>query len=204
MLAISGEETLPDIFNYNRFFNKFPIIELGSIRLRDLMLSDKERYLKMMTDEEVTKYLSDEDIPLNLEQTEQEIKFWGGLFYRKQSIFWTIADSKTDTFMGTIGFNTWNFSNRRAEVSYDMMREYWNQGIMTKVLTNTVIFGFKKMNLHRIEARTMLNNIASQRLLEKVGFKQEGIMRGYRIIRGEPVDVYIYSITSCDFTGFLA
>lgn len=195
---------MSDTFNYHRFFSKFPVIELGEIKLRDLMLSDKERYFKMMSDPEVTKYLSDEDTPSDLEQTEQEIKFWGGLFYRKQSIFWTLAETKTDNFLGTIGFNTWNFNNRRAEISYDLMREYWNQGIMTKALTNAIIFGFKNMNLHRIEARTMLGNIASQKLLEKVGFKREGILRGYRIIRGEPIDVYIYSIIATDFTGFLA
>ncbi|WP_039456441.1 GNAT family N-acetyltransferase [Candidatus Jidaibacter acanthamoebae] len=195
---------MSDIFNYHRFFNKFPVIELGTIKLRDLMLSDKERYFKMMSEPEVIKYLSDEDVPNSLEQTEQEIKFWGGLFYRKQSVFWTISDTSTDEFLGTIGFNTWNFSNRRAEISYDLMKEYWNRGIMTKALTNAIIFGFKNMNLHRIEARTMLGNIPSQRLLEKVGFKREGTMRGYRIIRGEPIDVYIYSITANDFAGFLA
>jgi ribosomal-protein-alanine N-acetyltransferase len=60
------------------------------------------------------------------------------------------------------------------------------------------------MNLYRIEARTMLDNIASQKLLEKVGFKKEGILRGYRIIRGEPIDVVLYSITRNDYATFLS
>jgi len=194
---------LKEQFNIQRFFSKFPNIDLGSIKLRDLMLADKEGYFKMMSDPEVTKYLSDEDIPNSLEETENEIKFWGGLFYRKQSVFWTIADSATNQFMGTIGFNNWNNINRRAEVSYDLMREHWRKGIMTRVLNNIVIFGFKNMNLYRIEARTMLGNEPSQRLLEKIGFKKEGTMRGYRVIRKEPVDVYIYSLIRPDFTGFL-
>jgi ribosomal-protein-alanine N-acetyltransferase len=187
-----------------KFFSRFPVIELGEVRLRDLMLSDREGYFKMMSDPEGTQYISDEDVPKSLEDTDDEIKYWGGLFYRKQSIFWAIADSKTDEFMGTIGFNNWNFHNQRAEVSYDLMREHWRKGIMTKVLRNIMIFGFKNMNLYRVEARTMLDNQASKGLLEKVGFKQEGVQRAYRIIRGHPADITLYGLIKKDYSGFLA
>ena len=188
--------------NVYKFFSKFPTIDLGSIRLRDLMLSDKEEYYAMMSDPEVVKYLSDEDIPTSVESAEQEIKFWGGLFYRKQSVFWAVADTARNKFIGTIGYNSWN--NRRAEISYDLMRDHWRKGIMTKALNNALVFGFKNMDLMRIEARTMLENIPSQKILEKVGFKKEGILRSYRIIRGEPTDVLIYSLVRSDFAAFLA
>ncbi len=190
-------------FNPHRFFSRFPNIELGSIKLRDLMLSDAERYLKLMSDPKVIEYLSDEDVPKNHQEAVQEIKFWGGLFYRKQSVFWAISEENTDNLIGTIGYNSWNLHNRRAEISYDLMSEYWRQGIMTRVLTNTLIFGFKEMSLYRIEARTMLDNIPSQKILDKLGFKKEGVLRGYRFIRGEPVDIVIYSILKKDFSNFL-
>ncbi len=190
--------------NVYKFFSKFPVIDLGSIRLRDLMLSDKEEYFAMMSDPEVVQYLSDEDIPTSVESAEQEIKFWGGLFYRKQSVFWAIADTSNDKFIGTIGYNSWNIHNCRAEISYDLMREHWRKGIMTKALNNALIFGFKNMGLERIEARTMLGNIPSQKILEKVGFKKEGILRNYRVIRGEPTDVLIYSLIRSDFAAYLA
>jgi [ribosomal protein S5]-alanine N-acetyltransferase len=186
--------------NLQRFFSRFPVIDLGNIRLRDLMLSDKEKYFEMMSDSEVVKFQSDEDIPTTIVDTESEIKFWGGLFYRKQSVFWAIADSETDKFIGTIGYNNWNFTNRRGEISYDLMSEYWRKGIMTKALTNGLSFGFKEMDLYRIEARTMTDNIPSRKILEKVGFKLEGIQRGYRIIRNVPVDIALYSIIRPDFS----
>lgn len=192
------------MINLQSFFSKFPAIKLGDVILRDLMLSDKNEYFSMMSDPEVIKFLSDEDVPTTVEAAEEEIRFWGGLFYRKQSIFWAIADSKTDKFMGTIGFNNWNFQNRRAEVSYDLMREYWGKGIMTRVLMNILIFGYKEMDLYRIEARTMLENKASQRVLEKAGFKHEGNQMGYRIIRDEPTNVMLYGLTRPDFSAFLS
>jgi ribosomal-protein-alanine N-acetyltransferase len=185
-----------------RFFAKFPKIELGDITLRDLMLSDKGGYFDMMSHPEGVQYLSDEDIPQSVEDAESEIKYWGGLFYKRHSIFWAIADSD-DKFIGTIGYNNWNFHNKRAEISYDLMHTHWRKGIMTKVLRNVIIFSFKTMDLNRIEARTMEGNIASQKLLEKVGFKYEGTQRGYRIIRGKPENIRLYSVLKQDYATFL-
>lgn len=190
--------------NIQKFFSRFPVIDLGDIKLRDLMLSDKQSYFEMMTDEEVAKFQSDEDVPNSVEEAEAEIKFWGGLFYRKQSIFWAIADSKTDEFMGSIGFNSWNFTNRRGEISYDLMKKYRRKGIMTRCLNNVLVFAFKNMDLYRIEARTMLGNVPSHSILEKIGFKKEGVQKGYRMIRGEPADIALYGITKDDYAGFLA
>lgn len=190
--------------NLSKFFSRFPVIDLGDIKLRDLMLSDKNEYYTMMADEEVVKYLSDEDIPKSVAEAESEIKFWGGLFYRKHSVFWAIADSKTDKFIGTIGYNSWNVHNKRGEISYDLMRPYWRKGIMTKALNNAIIFGFKNMGLERIEARTMLDNIPSQKILDKIGFKKEGILRKYRVIRDKPTDILMYSLIRSDFSSVIS
>lgn len=192
------------MINLQRFFSKFPIIKLDDLVLRDLMLSDKNEYFALMSDPDVTKYLSDEDIPTSVKSAEEEIKFWGGLFYRRQSIFWAIADANTDKLIGTIGFNNWNFQNRRAEISYDLIKAHWNKGIMTKVVSNIMLFAFKDMGIHRIEARTMVGNEVSQKLLNKVGFKLEGVQKGYRIIREEPADIALYGITRDNYSGFIA
>lgn len=187
--------------NLQKFFTRFPVMHLGDIVLRDLMVSDKNEYLAMMLDPEVNKYMSDEDVPTTLEEAEREIKFWGGLFYRKQSVFWAIADAQTDKLIGTIGFNMWNVHNGRTEVSYDVIKSHWRKGIATKALNNVLMFAFRYMNMTRIEARTMMENIPSQNLLLKVGFKHEGVLRKYRIIRGQPEDVMLFSITNADFSS---
>lgn len=190
--------------NLHKFFSRFPNIELGDMKLRDLMLKDKELYFAMMANPLNAQFQSDEDVPKSLEEAEENIKYWGGLFYRKQSIFWTIADSKTDDLMGTIGFNNWNFHNRRAEISYDLDSKYWRKGIMTRVVNNILIFAFNTMNLYRIEARTMQDNIPSHKILEKIGFKREGIQRAYRMINNQPTDIISYSLIKKDYASFLA
>lgn len=190
-------------FNYQKFFSKFPKINLGDIVLRDLALTDSQGYHELMQDTNVTQYLSDEDIPKNYEESVNEIKFWSSLFYKKRSVFWGIALESTDKLIGTIGFSSWNFYNKRAEISYELKSDFWRKGIMTKALTNALIFGFKNMQLNRIEARTMEHNTPSQNLLNKVGFKEEGVQRCYRIIRQSPYDIKLYSIIKKDFNSLL-
>ncbi len=186
-----------------KFFARFPEVELGEYKLCDLMLKYAPEYYEMMTDPEGIKYLSDEELPKSVEDAEKEIKYWGGLFYRKQSIFWAILDAKTGEFMGTVGYNNWNFFNGRAEISYDLRRKFWGKGIMTKIVRNVIIYSFQTMKLHRIEARTMQGNEASHKVLTKTGFQLEGVQRGYRLIRGQYEDINLYSVLRPDYASYL-
>jgi ribosomal-protein-alanine N-acetyltransferase len=186
-------------FDSIKFFANFPILDCGLVKLRSLQLSDSEDYFKLLAAPEVNQYLSDEDIPQNILQAADEIRFWAGLFEKKQSIFWAIATPKEDKLIGTIGFNSFNIHNRRAEISYELSHHFWRRGIMSKVLSKILNFAFSEMHINRIEAKTMIDNLPSQKLLDKVGFLKEGTAREYRIIRGIPVDVALYSLLAKDF-----
>ena len=184
--------------NLQNFFRRFPEIDLGEYKLRDMMLSDREQYFKLMSDVAVNQYLSDEDIPQSVEDAEREIRFWSGLFYRKICPFWGIAETSTNKLVGTMGFNSWSVQNRRTEISYDLMPEYWRRGITSRALIAAINFAFNKMSVERIEARTMIANEPSQRILEKFKFQKEGIIRNYRVIRGEPTNILQYSLVPDD------
>ena len=181
-------------FNYNAFFSKFPTLDLGGIILRDLRLADDQRYYEVLSDPNVGQFLSDEDVPDSVNKAREEIKFWGSLFYKKQSIFWCIAEKETNKLIGTVGFNSWNFNSHRAEISYDLASTYWRRGIMTKVLNAVLDFAYYRMCLNRVEAKTMTNNFASAGLLLKIGFQKEGVLRSYRKVYGNFIDVDLYSL----------
>lgn len=192
---------LPNLYN---FFRIFPKIDLGDYVMRDMMLSDTQSYYDMMSDERVNRYLSDEDVPTNLKEAESEIKFWSSLFYRKLCIFWGIAEKKSNKLIGSIGFNSWAVQNRRTEISYELHPDYWRQGITSMALKAAIDFAFNKMGVARIEARTMTDNIPSHKILEKFCFQRECIVRNYRVIRGEPTNIVMYSlipedVKNCDW-----
>ncbi|XP_011621666.1 uncharacterized protein LOC105420264 [Amborella trichopoda] len=87
----------------------------------------------------------------------------------------------------------------RAEVGYVLASKYWGQGIATHAVKMVVSTVFKeKPGLERIEATVDVENVGSQRVLEKVGFKREGLLRKYLIHKGRTIDMFIYSFLSTD------
>ncbi len=76
--------------------------------------------------------------------------------------------------IGTCGFLYWLPNHARAELAYAIGREYWNQGLTTEGARAVAEFGFRTMNLNRIEARCEIPNIGSARVMEKLGMTFEG------------------------------
>lgn len=177
-----------------RIFSRFPIFNLGTIVLRELEMSDSPDVLNLLGDPLVAQYQAEEDVPKNELEAISTVRYWRDCFYRKYSFYWAIADSKTNKLMGTIGFCSWNNSNRRIEISYELMPQYWRQGIMSRVLNHILQFAFTQLRIFRVEARTVLHNAASQGLLQKLNFRQEAVLRGYRVIGGKPADIYLFSL----------
>ena len=75
-----------------------------------------------------------------------------------------------------------------------MDKEHNTKGYTTEALQLVVDFAFRELKLHRIEAGAMLDNIASIRVLEKVGFKKEGIAKENIRINGKWTDNQILAI----------
>ncbi|WMV47760.1 hypothetical protein MTR67_041145 [Solanum verrucosum] len=77
--------------------------------------------------------------------------------------------------------------------------KYWGKGIATKVvkMVESTIF-VEWPHLARLEGVVDVENLASQRVLEKAGFTKEGIMRKYYLLDGEPRDMVMFSLLSTD------
>jgi len=80
-------------------------------------------------------------------------------------------------------------------IGYFIDHRFTRRGYATWAVKNVVSFAFNKAGLHRVEASVMPNNVASQRVLEKSGFRREGLARNYLKIQGKWEDHYIYAIT---------
>lgn len=105
---------------------------------------------------------------------------------------------QTNQFVGLIGLTLGKFHFRIAEVWYKIHPVYWHQGYATEALKVLIGYGFSSLKLHRIEAGCAVKNIASIKVLEKVGMVREGYKRSILPIRGEWVDAYPYSILETD------
>ncbi len=95
-----------------------------------------------------------------------------------------------------------NFANLRRGVSqccglgYRMDGQLQGQGLMTEALARGIQFIFDDLNFHRIEANFIPHNLASGRVLEKLGFRREGLAERYLLIDGKWQDHVLTSLTN--------
>jgi RimJ/RimL family protein N-acetyltransferase len=117
----------------------------------------------------------------------------------RMSYIFCIKLIETNQFIGLIALNLGKINFKIAEVWYKIHPAYWRQGYTTEALRKFLEFGFFSLGLHRIEAGSAVENIASIKVLEKVGMTREGCKRQILPIRGRWVDNYFYSILETDF-----
>ncbi|KAK2977346.1 hypothetical protein RJ640_013325 [Escallonia rubra] len=88
---------------------------------------------------------------------------------------------------------------RKAEIGYAIAAKYWGQGIATKAVKIALPRVFDDLpDVARLQAFVYVDNLASQRVLEKIGFMKEGLLRKYAYIKGNIRDLLVYSILSTD------
>ncbi len=96
-----------------------------------------------------------------------------------------------------IGMIELRIEGHRAELGYVMNKSFHGKGHMTETVRAIINWAFQQPNIYRVYATTSVDNIASQRVMEKAGMLQEGLLRKYIIhpnISDEPRDSYIYAI----------
>jgi len=86
------------------------------------------------------------------------------------------------------------------EIGFTLIASQRGKGYGTEAVTILVDYLFLSRDIVRIQATTDLRNIASQRVLEKVGFKKEGVVRKSMFIHGDWRDLLLYSILREEWT----
>ena len=101
--------------------------------------------------------------------------------------------------IGTCGFTRFDYENNAAEVGYVINPEYRGRGIAPEALARVLEFGFTELKLNRIEARYIVGNEVSRRVMEKCGMTYEGTARGRMLIKGVRHDIAYCSILKDEF-----
>lgn len=135
------------------------------------------------------------DIPICEEKTERWFDSHVGDKIRYDAVI-----EVDGTPVGTIGLLSIDQINRKAEY-YIAMGEtaYKGKGIAKRATNLLLRYGFEVLNLNRIYLFTEVNNVAAQRLFEKVGFVKEGMLRQDILSHGEFADRYAYGLLREDF-----
>ncbi|RWZ60651.1 N-acetyltransferase [Halobacillus fulvus] len=144
---------------------------------------------------EVTRYYGQETLEKK-EQAEVFVDFLQRVI--KKGIRWGIQLKDTEQMIGTIGFNNWSPTHKRAEIGYEIHPDHWRKGYTSEAVSKVIQYGFDVFGLTRIGAVVFMNNKASSHLLTKCGFVKEGVLRDYMYQDGSVNGTYMYSLLKRD------
>ena len=180
-------------------FSDLPVLETDRLTLRKMCLDDAEDLFEYASDPEVSTYTTWSP-HLSLDDSREFLTRVLALYESSELAEWGVIHKADRKFIGTCGFVDWSPYHSRAEIGYAMSRKYWGQGLMTEAARKVIGFGFENMRLNRVEARCMIENIGSARVMEKSGMTYEGILREHMYVpkgnptRGRYDDLKMYSI----------
>jgi ribosomal-protein-alanine N-acetyltransferase len=170
----------------------FPTLETDRLLLRQLAATDARDAFLFLSDEENIRYY--DPAPMTqLEQAGMSIERHRRRFAQQEALRWGITLKGENRVIGNGGY-AWDAENHLAVLSYILAKPYWDQGIMTEALTAMIQFGFDHIGLHRLEAQVASPNLASARLLEKLGFQEEGRLRDRQYVNNQFVDERLFAL----------
>lgn len=165
-------------------------IETDRLILRPFRYEDANDLLSYADDEEWSRFISP-PFPYTREYAETFVRNQITGRSAKKAI-WCIE--RKGRMIGDIelAIDTTNWS---AELAYNLARKHWGKGLMTEALTVTIDAAFNlERPLNRLFVRVDTRNGASIRIAEKLGMKQEGVLRQNRFHKGVFVDDVVFAL----------
>ncbi|MCB2291540.1 GNAT family N-acetyltransferase [Clostridium sp. CS001] len=177
---------------------KFPEIETSRLILKEIIETDDKDIFEIFSDDEAMKYYDIEPLK-DLEEAKQLIQQLNRRFKNKKGIRWGIHLKDNYKLIGSCGYHSHNKQSFRAEIGYELSKEYWGQGLMQEALQSIIDFGINNLALNRIQALVEPKNIKSINLLQKIGFNEEGTLYEYEFYKGEFKDLAMLSLLKVDY-----
>lgn len=147
---------------------------MSAVKLRPLRIEDAPRLVELANNPKISRNLRDVfPHPYLPEHAEKFIDMC--LKHKPTQVF---AIEYLGEYAGNIGLHPGDDVYRRsAEIGYFIGESYWNKGIATEAVKQMVVYGFSNFDIARIHAGVFEYNAASQRVLEKCGFKKEAVFK---------------------------
>jgi RimJ/RimL family protein N-acetyltransferase len=148
-----------------------PEIETSRLYLRQFSMADLSDLSTIRSDPEVMRFIGTGQ-PHSMDQVREALGHV--LSGWKQHSFgrWAVVNKADKKLMGWCGLAFLD-NTEEIEIGYGIAKEYWGRGFTTEAAAASIRYGFEEMKLNRIVAVAMPENIASLRVMEKIGMKFE-------------------------------
>ena len=169
--------------NISRIFKNMPTIECERLILRPIRVSDAEDVYDYSKRRDLTRYLLWQPHS-HIGYTKEYLKYVVKQ-YRAGTFFdWAIEEKSSGRMIGTCGFASIDTRNRSAEIGYVLNPDFHRRGYAPEAAEAVLDFGFRMLDLNRIQCRFMKGNDASLKVAEKLGMTFEGYLRDFLFVKG--------------------
>lgn len=183
-----------------RIFRDPPVLETSRLTLRRMTRQDSRDMYDYASRPEVTEYLlwqpHESEAYTRRYLNYLQSRYRAGDFYD-----WAVVLREGERMVGTCGFTRFNYEGNSAEIGYVLHPDVWGRGVAPEAARAVMRFGFCELRLHRIEARYILGNDRSRRVMEKLGMQFEGVARESMFVKGKYVSVGTCAILEEEYFG---
>jgi len=172
-------------------------IPLDGFRLRKFEKNDADSIVKYINDYEIHRNTATIPFPYTPKDARQflkdsELHWKAGTAYRFSIVM-------NNEVIGCCSLDNVSKKDSTAELGYWLGKPFWGKKIMTRAAQAVIQFGFTQIQLHRISVSHIEGNIASQKIIEKLGFKYEGTQREDSYREGKWFDSKCYGLLEEEF-----
>lgn len=176
-------------------FTSFPILHTDRLTLRDIRLADAEEIFHIRANNRVNQFIAR---PAMEEVTSAQslVERTRQAFVDKKAIGWAGLLRDQQKIIGTCGYNSIDWDNRRAEIGGELTTAYWGKHLALEAMAAIVQYGLHTIHLHSIEAKVLPENRGAITLLEHLGFQKEAHYHDRILFQDTYLDMAVYSLIS--------
>jgi len=175
-----------------------PLLHTERLLLRPLGAGDAPALFAIFSDPAVVRYWS-RGAWTDMAQAEEMLATAARDYADGSGLRYGIVVRATSELVGVASLFAFNRDSRRCELGYVLGSRHWRQGFVGEALVAVLGHAFGALGMNRIEADIDPRNSASGRVLDKLGFRQEGFMPERWIVAGETADTAFFGLLRRDW-----
>ena len=173
-----------------------PTLQTKRLLLRPFVLADAPAVQRLAGDKKVASTTLTIPHPYEDGMAEAWIETHAPNWEEKKNLALAVT-TEADELVGAISLHL-RLDHHRGELGYWIGVPYWNRGYATEAASALVAYGFNELRLNRIEAQFIVGNLASGRVMEKLGMKREGVRRQHILKCDKLEDLALYAVIASD------
>jgi RimJ/RimL family protein N-acetyltransferase len=177
----------------------FPRLQGKRVCMRAPTPGDANALFALFADPEVMRYWSRPPMTARAEAEGLIGEILDG-FAQRTILNWMVVSRSDDALIGTCALFRIERRHRRAEIGYSLRSDHWGRGLAAEAVSLMLDWAFRTLGLHRVEADIDPRNDGSRKLLERLGFASEGLLRERYFVGDEISDTELFGLLAGDWT----